>query len=121
LTLDYNEVFRFMREFGIDVINKFDELIIDMTTNTYTYIGDCKDIEDIKTRVVFSLCRPIGKGLEERHAKRLLKNFNKYFEVDLTREDLLLMYQELCYTSKSEEFKDFIKQGFPIDELRGGS
>lgn len=117
-TLSYNDVVKFMKEFGIDVLNRFDELIIDMTTNTYTYIGGCEDIDDIKTRVVYSLCRPIGKGLENRHANRLLKKINEYFNVNLTKDDMLLMYQELCYVTKLDEFKDFIKRDFPLEELR---
>lgn len=116
--MEYNEVIKLMKEFGIDVLNRFDELIIDMRTNTYAYIGQCKDIDDVKTSVVYSLCRPIGKGLDKRDAERLLKQFNKYFETNLTRADMLLMYQELCYTSKLEEFKAFIKRGFPIGELK---
>lgn len=116
--MDYNEVIKFMKEFEIDVFNRFDELIIDVQNNIYTIISDCKDIDDIKTRVVFSLCRPIGKGLNDKHANRLLKKFNRYFETNLSRKDLLLMYSELCYSSKLEEFKDFIKRGFPIDELK---
>ena len=107
-----------MKEFDIDILNKYEELIIDEPSNTYTTIKNCKSIEDVKTHVVFSLCRPIGKGLEIRTANRLLKNLNKYFNVSLTREDMRLMYQELCYIDKLEQFKDFIKRGFPVDELR---
>lgn len=118
MALDYNEVMQFMKDFGIDFINSCGELIIDEHTNTYTFIKNCKDIEEVKLRVVYSLCRPIGKGLEERDAKRLLKKFNKYFKVNLTREDLRLMYGELCFDSKIEQLKDFIKRGFPINELK---
>ena len=115
--LDYNEVFKFMTDFGVDFINRYGELIIDQPTNTYTTIKGCKDIEDVKTYVVFSLCRPIGKGLEDKAATRLLKRVNNYFNVNLTKEDVRLMYQELCYTSKVEEFKSFINRGFPMNEL----
>lgn len=117
MTLNYNEVVVFMKDFGVDILNRFEELIIDEPTNTYTWIGDCKDIEDVKTKVVFALCRPISKGLKRADANRMLEQFNKYFKIDLTREDMLLMYQELCYTSKLEEFKSFIKRGFPMQEL----
>ncbi|MFS0657472.1 hypothetical protein AB1L07_02440 [Niallia alba] len=116
--LDYNEVFKFMKEFGIDILNQYGELIIDERTNTYVGIENCKDIEEVKLYVVYSLCRPIGKGLETRDANRLLKKFNKYFNVELTREDMRLMYGELCYMSKLEKFKEFIKKGFPVEELR---
>lgn len=118
MTLNYNEVFQFMREFGVDFINRYNELIIDEPTNTYVGIENCKDIEDVKTYVVFALCRPIGKGLEDYPAKRLLNRFNNYFGTELTREDMRLMYGELCYTHKLNEFKDFIKRGFPINELK---
>lgn len=117
MTLDYNEVFQFMKEFRIDLINRYGELIIDEPTNTYVSINNCKDIEDVKTYVVFALCRPIGKGLKDKDATRLLNRLNSYFEVKLTKADMLLMYQELCYVSKIEEFKSFIKRGFPIGEL----
>lgn len=115
--LDYNEVFEFMTEFGVDFINRYGELIIDEPTNTYTAIKGCKDIEDVKTYVVFALCRPIGKGLEEKAATRLLKRLNAYFNASLTKQDMHLMYQKLCYISKLEEFKSFIKRGFPMKEL----
>lgn len=116
--LDYTEVFQFMQDFGIDILNRFNELIIDEPTNTYATISECENIEDVKMRVVFNLCRPIGKGLEIKQANRLLKKFNEYFQTELTREDMRLMYGELCYRDKFEEFKDFIKRGFPIEELR---
>lgn len=115
--MDYNEVVQFMKEFEVDILNRFSELIIDEHTNTYVSIKNCNDLEDVKTYVVFSLCRPIGKGLEKRDANRLLHKVNKYFKVNLTRNDLHLMYRELCYVSKLDEFKDFIKRGFPMDEL----
>ena len=101
MTLDFNEVVKFMREFGVDLLNRYGELIIDEPTNTYVYINKCKDIEDVKTYVVYALCRPIGKGLD-----------------NLSRKDMLTMYARLCYVDKLEEFKDFIKRGFPIEELK---
>jgi hypothetical protein len=116
--VNYHEVVKFMKDFGIDILNRFDELIIDMKTNTYAYIGECSTFEDVRMRVVFALCRPIGKGLEIKDANRLLKKFNNYFNTNLTRKDMLLMYQELCYTSKVEEFKAFINDGFPMEQLK---
>lgn len=116
--LDYNEVFKFMKEFNIDILNRYEELIIDEPTNTYTNISRCRNLDDIKLQVVYTLCRPIGKGLDNRTATRLLKNLNTYFKSNLTKEDMRLMYQELCYETKLAEFKDFIKRGFPMDELR---
>jgi hypothetical protein len=118
MSLDYNEVFQFMKDFGIDYINRYNELIIDETTNTYVGIRYCNNIDDVKTYVVFALCRPIGKVLEDKPAKRLLNRFNNYFGTELTREDMLLMYGELCYESKLGEFRDFIKRGFPMSELK---
>lgn len=118
MTLNYNEVFQFMQEFEADFINRFGELIIDEPTNTYVTIKDCKDIEEVKTYVVFALCRPIGKGLGEQASSRLLKRLNKYFNANLTKQDCLLMYQELCYVSKIDQFKDFVNRSFPMDELK---
>lgn len=118
VTLDFNEVMKFMKEFKVDLLNRFGEFIIDEPTNTYVGINQCKDIEEVKLYVVFALCRPIGKGLDERDANRLLKRFNEYFKVNLTRIDLLLMYQELCYMRELERFKDFVKRNFPMDELK---
>lgn len=116
--LNYNDVFNFMKEFGIDLVNRYEELIIDEPTNTYVSIKSCENMEDVKTRVVFALCRPIGKGLEPSASKRLLKRLNDYFNVNLTREDMHLMYQKLCYLSKLDELKSFIKRGFPTNELK---
>ena len=118
MALDYNEVFQFMKEFEVDLLNRFGELIIDEPTNTYVTIKDCNDIEEVKTYVVFALCRPISKGLGEQASSRLLKRLNDYFNVNLTKQDCLLMYRDLCSVSKLEKFKDFIKRGFPIDELK---
>jgi hypothetical protein len=115
--LDYNEVFKFMVDFGIDFINRYGELIIDQPTNTYTTIKQCKDMEDVKTHVVYALCRPIGKGLEDKPATRLLNRINAYFNVQLTKQDMKLMYNQLCYVQKLDEFKSFIQRGFPMNEL----
>jgi hypothetical protein len=117
-SVNYNEVVRFMKDFGIDILNRFDELIIDVKTNTYTYIGECSTFEDVQVRVVYALCRPIGKGLGDKDAERLLKRLNEYFFSSLSKEDMLLMYQKLCYVSKIEEFKEFIANGFPMEELK---
>lgn len=116
--LNYNEVFQFMQDFGIDFLNRFNEMIIDYETNTYADIKECEDIEDVKMRVVFNLCRPIGKGLELPKANMLLRKFNTYYSTELTRDDMRLMYGELCYRHKFDELKDFIKRGFPIEELK---
>jgi hypothetical protein len=118
VALDYNEVLQFMKEFKIDFLNRSHELIIDEPTNTYVDINTCETIEDVKTHVVYALCRPIGKGLNDRDASRLLGRLNRYFNKSLTQSDMLRMYVELCYISKLEEFKDFIKRGFPIEELK---
>lgn len=117
LTLDYNQVFRFMNEFGIDYLNRFNELIIDEQHNIYTTLNHCQDIKDVETSVVYALCRPIGKGLSTGHAKRLLKKINKYFKVDLTVEDMRQLYVSMCYLNKFDEFKSFISRGFPMSEL----
>lgn len=117
-TLDYNEVFQFMKEFKVDELNRFEEFIIDQPTNTHVSIKNCKDMEDVKVYVVYTLCRPISKGLEESASKRLLDRINQYFKVNLTKQDMRLMYQKLCYAEKVEEFKDFIKRGFPMEELK---
>ena len=116
-TLDYNEVVQFMKDFKVDLINRYDDLIIDQPTNTYVTINNCKDIDDVKTRVVYALCRPIGKGLKDKDATRLLNRVNEYFNTLLTKEDMRLLYEKLCYASKLEEFKSFIQRGFPMNEL----
>lgn len=108
-----------MKSYGIHTLTYNKELIIDEPTNTYAYIGDCENIEDVEMRVVFNLCRPIGKGLELREANMLLKRLNDYYSTNLSREDMRLMYGELCYRHKFDEFKSFIRRGFPIEELKG--
>ena len=118
--LNLNEVFKFMQEFEVNFINRYGDMIIDLRTNTYTTILGCYNIEDVITRVVMALCRPIGKGLEVKEANRLLEKVNRYFRTSLTRDDMRLMYTELCYMSKFEYFKDFIKRGFPMQELKEG-
>lgn len=115
--LDFNEVIEFMKEFKIDYLNRFGELIIDEQSNTYANINECKDIEDVKTRVVFNLCRPIGEGLDEDKANLLLYRLNSYFNTGLTQTGMLLMYEKLCYREKLDEFKQFIQNGFPIYDL----
>lgn len=107
-----------MREFQIDYLNRYGELIIDEHTNTYTSIKHCKDIKDVKVAVVYALCRPIGKGLKPTQAKRLLIRLNNYFDIDLSREDMRLMYTEFCYVNKLPEFQQFIESGFPMKELK---
>lgn len=118
VTLDYNMVFKFMQDFGVDFINRYQELIIDQPTNTYVSIKSCKTLADVETFVVFALCRPIAKGLSPKPAKQLLRRVNSYFDKELTKDDMHLMYSHLCYLDQFEQFKDFIKRGFPMDELR---
>lgn len=116
--LNLNEVFKFMQEFGCDFLNCTGEIIIDQLTNTYTSIIGCESVDDVKARILMSMCRPIGKGLDLYHANRLLDRFNKYFNTELTRNDMLKIYRDLCYSSKLEENKEFIKRGFPVHELK---
>lgn len=115
--LNYNEIVKFIKEFGVDLINQSGELIIDEPTNTYASIKHCEDIDDVKTAVIYALCRPIGKGLDDKTAQRLLDRVNNYFNTLLTKEDMLLIYQKLCYVREVQRFKDFIKRGFPMNEL----
>lgn len=114
----FGEVFEFMQGFGIDALNRFGEMIIDVPTNTYAYVSDCETIEDVKTRVVYAISRPIYKGLEDKDADRILDRFNRYFEVELTREDFGVIYCELCYSDKLDEFKQFMIDGFPMVRYR---
>lgn len=116
-TLNHNEVVKFMKEFKVDFLNRFGELIIDSKTNTFADINHCKDMDDVETTVVFALCRPIGKGLKKPVADNLLTRVNEYFDADLTREDMHLMYAKLCYINKFDDFKSFVKRGFPMGEL----
>ena len=116
--MDYNEVVAFMKAFKVDVLNRFDELIFDVPTKTFVSIDQCETIEDVIYISVFALCRPIGKELEEKDANRILSRMNAYFKTALTRNDLLLMYEKLCYLEKEREFKAFIAKGFPMEELK---
>ena len=116
--LNYAEVFRFMKEYGCDCINENNELIIDLKTNTYTYLGDAPTIEHVKAKVLMSVCRPIYKGLPPRQANQFLRRFNDYFKTELTRDDMGLIYQHLCYGHMIIENVDFIQRGFPMNELK---
>ena len=116
-TLDYNEVFQFMQEYGINILNQWNELIINNHWNIYTNLNGCSNIEDVKAQVILAVCRPIGKGLDEKDAERELEKVNKYFVADLTRKDMRLIYTHLCYSDKLEEVKEFIKNGFPMATL----
>lgn len=115
--LDHNEVFAFMQAFPVDFLNNKNELIIDDTTDTFVSINGCTSIEDVKARVVYAMCRPIGKGLETYQAERLLKRLNHYFGTELTRNDMRRMYGELCYPHMLDTLKRFIDRGFPVAEL----
>ena len=115
--LNYSQVLEFMKQFEIDYINRFDEMIIDHFTNTYVYIGGCHDIDDIVMRTVYAMARPIGKGLEESHAIRLLNKINNYFKISLTCGDMLTIYEELCYERKLPQLKKFVMNGMPMEEI----
>lgn len=117
MKLDYNELFRLMVDFEIDLLNRFNELIVDEMTNTSLSINSCETIEDVKLNVVFAVCRPIAKGLDARDSDRVRGKINKYFGTELTRNDFNEMYETLCYESKLDEFRSFIARGFPMYEL----
>jgi len=116
--LNYSQVLEFMKQFEIDYINRFDEMIIDHFTNTYVYIGGCLDIDDVVMKTVYAMARPIGKGLEESHAIRLLNKINNYFKTSLTCMDMLTIYEELCYERKLPQFKKFVMNGMPMEEIK---
>lgn len=115
--LDFDKVFDFANNFGADFINLNKELIIDEKTNTYAPLAECVDIEDVEMITVFCLCRPIYKGLSDKKSKLLMRRVNDYFGVNLNKKDFGVMYRELCYRHKFDEFKKFIKNGFPIKDL----
>lgn len=115
--LNYLEVMDFMKNFHIDCLNGNRELIIDIDTNTYCYIGNCKDIDDVKTMVVMALTRPIYKGLKPKKSKEMLARFNNFFKTSLTKEDFGKLYVALCYESTIPNYKKFIQDGFPMDKL----
>lgn len=117
-TLNYGEVFKFMQDYGCDFINARNELIIDAESNTYTGLKDATTIDHVKAKVLMNVCRPIYKGLPTKQAKRFLEKFNRYFNTELTREDMGLIYQHLCYGHMIVENMDFIHRGFPMYELK---
>lgn len=117
--LTQEELFRFMKKFGADFINSNNELIIDFDYNIYFSLNNCKTIEDVEASSLLVLCRPIGKGIryEKRKWRELLKRFNTYFKCELTREDMREIYGELCYSGMLEALKQFIADGFKMDQL----
>lgn len=117
MKLDYNELYAFMVDFEIDLLNRFGELIVDEPTNTCLSIKYCESMDDVKVRVLFELCRPIGKGLSDRDSNRVRSKVNRYFGTELTQDDFVVMYEKLCYESKLKEFKSFMDRGFPMGEL----
>jgi hypothetical protein len=116
--IDYNQVFEFMQKFNADFINRFEEMIIDRKNNIWIPLKECNNLEDIETWAIMVLCRPIGKALEDKDAKRLLKRVNDYFQSNLSTRDMRIIYGELCYREKIGDMKEFIKRGFPMEELQ---
>lgn len=117
VNLDCNELYAFMVDFEIDILNRFGELIVDEPTNTSLSINSCESIDDVKVCVLFALCRPIGKGLSDRDSDRVRSKVNRYFGTELTQEDFVVIYEELCSETKLEEFKSFMDRGLPMSEL----
>lgn len=120
--VDYKEVFELMKNFNIPVITYNEELIFDIKENVFIYIGDCKDIEDVKVRIVLGLSRPICKGLKPRLANELLRRFNKFFGCNLTKKDFYDIYLVLCYYDKEsiENCKKFMRNNFDMEGLHAG-
>lgn len=120
MTLQYQEVFGFMKKFGTEFINYNNELIIDLDYNIYISLNTCETLADVEASALLVLCRPIGKGIqyEKRKWKTLLNQFNSYFGCELTRKDMCEIYGELCYTGMLEALQKFIADGFPMDNLQ---
>lgn len=119
-TLQYQEVFTFMKKFGADYINSNNELILDFDYNIFFSLNTCNTLEDVEASTLLVLCRPIGKGIryEKRKWKTLLNQFNSYFGCELTREDMYEIYVELCYTGMLEALHKLIADDFPMDNLQ---
>lgn len=101
-------------------INVRGEVIWDLDTNTYmsnvAYLDTCQ----IDTNIVWSLARPIYKGLKPRKAKFFLENLNRYFSTNLTQEDMGVIYRELCYQGTYDQFQKFVKDGLNMEGLKNG-
>lgn len=117
--MEHNEIIKFMRDFGCDFINRNNEMIIDLDYNIYFSLNICDSVQDMEIYALLVLCRPIGKGIEYRKRKwrELLKRFNDYFKIELTREDMYEIYVHLCYLNMEDAVKRFIADGLPVSRL----
>lgn len=117
--MEHNEIIKFMRDFGCDFINRNNEMIIDLDYNIYFSLNICDSVQDMEIYALLVLCRPIGKGIEYRKRKwrELLKRFNDYFKIELTREDMSEIYVHLCYLNMEDAVKRFIADGLPVSRL----
>lgn len=120
MALKQEELFLFMKKIGAEFINYNNELILDLEYNIYFSLNNCHSLADIEASALLVLCRPVGKGIsfKKRKWRELLKRFNSYFNCDLTREDMREIYGELCYSGMVEATKQFIADGFQMDNIQ---
>ena len=120
MPITLEEILTVSRGFEADFINTNGEIILDQKTNTYAIVMDCESLDEVNMRMVFALARPIHKSFSTVKSKKFLNALNRYFGTALSKEDMEIIYQKLCYHRKQKEFTEFIKQGFPMENLKEG-
>lgn len=115
-----NEIISFMQQLGIEFITPYGEgeLIMSQEEGIYMSLDGLTTMQEVEARYLQSVSRPIGKSLPASKAEHMLAMANSYFGSQLTREDMLDIYTYLCYREKLKATEEFIRDGFPMKELR---
>lgn len=117
--LDYNDVIQLMRDFGAESINEYNEVIFDSQHNIYASISHCESTEDVRATFFYALVRPICKQYVNTFGPGMLKTIvNPLFRTNLTVDDMRTIYRQLCYPEKLDNLKHFIRDGFPMAEIK---
>ncbi|UXV31245.1 hypothetical protein [Mammaliicoccus sciuri] len=88
-----NEVFNMMRHFRGSFINYKGELILDLNSNSYFIVKDCKTKLDLVVKFVHYISRDCIKGTSAKTQKKLQNGFCEYINKNNSVSEFENMYQ----------------------------
>ena len=120
-----NTAIEIMKCFQRSFINQHGELIVHKEANEYFKIADCADDLEVKYKVLEWLSRGASKTEPFRSKKKneefscfMISGINMFLGTEFTREDMLLIYQELGNKVDRALTEKFVESGYDLNVLK---
>lgn len=118
------ELQKLMESFPEAFINRNNELVLHPQINYSFILDDCHNTRDVKAKVLMWFSRPCCQTLpyksekqNDNFHKRMTERLSEYLGVDLTVEQVMVIYQYLGNGVRKDLTYKFIDSGYDLNVL----